>query len=228
MKWWALLSILFVLVSCRKTSKTNESQVKSTRQEVVQQFATWQQQYQAAYPRGDFYYLIGNLSRKQTDQEIDNFASVSRWLANQNYRTILNTNAGTIDIREAAMNPNTVAIIWSSHANKKSGSILSTGGSIPSDAFTKNKAPSLKLVIFSNCWGDIVHKKYDGAFSSIYWNGTTDSEDLRKYLFSDRFDKAVIEASKDASNKLKCNTDKMQELVAFEKQVREMTTKKPD
>jgi hypothetical protein len=176
--------------------------------DTMNQYRLWQENYAKAYPRGDIYYLIGNLSKQETDDEVQNFASVARWLANKNYRTILNANASINDVREAVSNPNTVAIIWSSHGNTL-GQVFTSSGALPEDAFDLNASPSFERIILSNCHGDETVNYYPIPASTTYWEGTTTSSDLQSFLFSERFDDKVLAASEEAKDDLACNLNHM-------------------
>jgi hypothetical protein len=71
----------------------------------------------AAYPRGDAYFLVGNLEKETSFTEFGRMSSIARWLAQQGFRPILNPFATITDLREAVQNDRAALIIWSSHGS---------------------------------------------------------------------------------------------------------------
>ena len=147
-----------------------------------------------AYPRGDAYFLIGNLEKSTSYAEYAQFATIARWLSKNGFRPITNPAATITDLEEAVQNERTSLIIWSSHGNS-SGIIKDTNQKvIPNDTFLKNAGPRLSHVVISSCHGDCIVKNYSlpkgGRWT--YWNGITNSNALSNYLISDKFNEDLF------------------------------------
>jgi hypothetical protein len=154
--------------------------------------------YQNTYPNGDFYYLIGDLSDEWTKSDYKKFYSVAKWLSLRGFRTILNVAAYEPDLQEAVSNENTTAIIWNSHG-RNDGTIYGTGKkAIDYNLFINLRLPSLKYVLFANCWGSVSSEKYGlrkmEKMVAEGWDEAVTSDHLYRYIFSTNFDQSLSKA----------------------------------
>lgn len=152
--------------------------------------------YSNEYPNGDFYYLIGDLAKNWSKSDYARFYNVARMLEAQGFRTIVNVAASANDVREAARNHQTSAIIWNSHG-ADDGSIFDIKDiEVPRDAFTKGKSARLRFVLFANCYGyrSIDYYHIGGQTLGAGWQGESDSEQFFSYLRSDDFQQDLKKA----------------------------------
>lgn len=152
--------------------------------------------YSQNYPNGDFYYLIGDLSPTWGKSDYARFYNVAKLLAQKGFRTIVNVAAATSDIREAARNANTTAIIWNSHGADDGTVFDIKDAEVPRDAFAKNKSARLRFVLFANCYGynSIDYYHIGDSTLGVGWQGETDSELFFSYLRSKDFLKDLKKA----------------------------------
>ena len=145
--------------------------------------------YKAAYKNGDVVFLSGDFDDKWTQSEWDRFYGVAKWLANNDFRVVLNPVALIADARAAAQDDRTKVIIWSSHASRDGVLYDALKKPLPDDLLLVQAGKNFQQVIFSACSGEKVTARYKtpDRVSEIYWNGETTSNDLFGFLYSDRW-----------------------------------------
>lgn len=156
--------------------------------------ANHSEQLEKTYPRGDAYFLIGNLENDLAAKEFANFVSIARWLGKAGFKPILTPGATVSDLREAVQNPRTSVIIWSSHGSP-SGEIMDVNKvPLPKDIFANEAGPRLSNVIVSACYGECIVKSFQrpAQMQWVYWNGKTSSDALHAYLVSAEFEKRLF------------------------------------
>ncbi len=154
--------------------------------------------YKAAYKNGDVVFLSGDLDDKWTQSEWDRFYGVAKWLANHDFRVVLNPVALIADARAAAQDERTKVIIWSSHADRDGVLYDALKKPLPDDLLLVQAGKNFQQVIFSACSGEKVTARYKTPerVSEIYWNGETTSNDLFGFLYSDRWDPVKLGENK--------------------------------
>ncbi len=168
--------------------------------------------YNNVYPNGDVYILIGDLGKTSVDKEFKMFTELAGWFSKAGYRVIVNPVAYPSDIQEAASNPNTVAIIWSSHGTESS-IFDHDAKSIPKNAFNpKDVSKRLKYILFSSCYGKCAQEVYEfsDGVKKYGWKSKTYSSELISYLMSKNFNNHFFEAV--GNPKSKC-TDLLKEFL---------------
>lgn len=153
-------------------------------------YAGHSEQLELSYPRGDAYFLIGNLETASGNQEFASFATIARWLGKNGFRPILNPGATVADLREAVQNPRTSVILWSSHGSPN-GEIRDVKQvPIPKDIFVNEAGPRLSNVIVSACHGECIVRSFERPpqMQWTYWEGVTNSSALQAYLVSTDFE----------------------------------------
>ncbi len=145
--------------------------------------------YEAAYKNGDVVFLSGNLDDAWTKREWDRFYGVAKWLANNDFRVVMNPVALISDVRATTQDSRTKVIIWSSHADSDGVLYDAAQQQLPDDVLLAEAGKNLQQVIFSACFGEKVNVRYKtpDRVNEIYWEGKTTSDDLFGFLFSDRW-----------------------------------------
>jgi hypothetical protein len=151
--------------------------------------ATPTESYDKNYPNGDFYYLIGDLSNRWGKSDYGAFYDTAKMLALRGFRTVINVNADTSDVREAVQNPRTSAIIWNSHGSDDGAVYDKKDNALPKDTFVKDKSSRLRFVLFANCYGytSIDYYQIGGKTLGIGWQEETSSPEFFSYLKSNDF-----------------------------------------
>lgn len=124
---------------------------------------THDQYLDAAYPNGDAYFLIGDVSDIDgsfVNNVVTEFTEMSGRLNALGFRTISNPVATVADLAEALANPRTTVLIWASHGAKDGTLADRNNVEIPESLFSSD-SPIPRFVYLAACHGDSVGKKYD-------------------------------------------------------------------
>ena len=84
----------------------------------------------------------------------------------------------------------TSVVIWSSHGSSDGAVYDANYQQLPYGIFLEGDPKNYRRqFILSNCYSDQTFKKYSwpGQSSQVYWEGTTDANELFDYLMSDRW-----------------------------------------
>ncbi len=161
------------------------------------------------YKAKNFYILIG-LGSRQKDEVIQKtdweaLYSIMNYLSSRNFRVMINVQATTEHLKAAVSDENTSVILWSSHGNKEAFYDYN-GNAVPKDIF-KNKSKNFYQFILSSCEGKIALSKYQ--FSGIKtwaWEGMTNSNQLKRFLLSDKWSALDGALLSPAKNNISCST----------------------
>lgn len=154
----------------------------------------WDDSYREVAKNGDMYVLWGNLDDSWTQDEYNKFYTISKWLVKHDFRNIINPVANESDIREAATNPRTSGILWSSHGNTQGVIFGSDQSPVANDAFSTNASPSFRHMVMSNCYADQSMNYYTipSHLRVKHWTGETTTSEFFQYLVSSEWDNDLM------------------------------------
>jgi hypothetical protein len=145
---------------------------------------------------GAMHFMIGDLEAAPTRGEMEMFFGMLQWALDAGFTAYMDPAATNDDLRESVRSPDLSTMIWSSHGSRDGRVWDANKTEVAQDSFADQASEHLKYYVFSNCYSGATVQRYalapDAGYT--YWEETTNSSDLKAFLYSELFNERLRNA----------------------------------